>query len=290
MVRSDCSLSWGKYHLDFKARPHIMGVLNITPDSFSDGGLFLSPQSAISQGIKMVQEGADIIDIGGESTRPFSDPVSVAEEIKRVVPVIKALASEVEVPISIDTTKASVAHAALEAGASVINDISALRADVELANVAAQGSVPVILMHMLGTPRTMQIEPTYENVVEDIRAFLCDAIDRAVQSGISRSHVIVDPGIGFGKSIAHNLALMRHLEAFTSLNVPLLVGTSRKTFIRNTLKNGRDADLSPDSSIVEIGTQATVAVAILNGAHIIRVHNVANTSATIKMIEAIQHG
>nr|MBL0713775.1 dihydropteroate synthase [Desulfobacterales bacterium] len=231
----------------------------------------------------------DIIDIGGESTRPFSDPVTEAEEIRRVVPVIEQLAERVGVPISIDTTKSEVARQALAAGASIINDISALRVDPAMAPLAASQDVPVILMHMLGTPKTMQMKPAYRDVVAEVHAFLVDAIERAVGQGIDRTRIIVDPGIGFGKTVEHNLILLRRLAAFHDLNVPLLVGASRKAFIRNLLKPEGAQDIPADRPIVETGSQAAAVAAVLNGAHIVRVHNVANTRAALTVIDAIRN-
>ena len=267
----------------------IMGVLNVTPDSFSDGGIFFNFDDAVAHGETLVRDGADIIDIGGESTRPFSDPVTAEEEIERVVPVIEKLAKRISIPISIDTTKAKVARRALEAGASIVNDIGALRLDPGMAPVVAEFGVPVILMHMLGTPKTMQKFPKYDDLIKEIKSFLADAIKRAEKSKIPKTHVIIDPGIGFGKTVEHNLLLIKNLHEFSSLNVPVLIGSSRKAFIRKILKGKNDQDIQPDLPIVETGTQASVAVAILNGAHIVRVHDVANTCATVKIVDAIKH-
>ena len=264
-----------------------MGVVNVTPDSFSDGGKFYDTDVAIAQGEKLAAEGADIIDIGGESTRPFSDPVSVEEEIGRVVPVIATLAQRVPVPISIDTTKADVARRALDAGAAIINDVAALRFDPGLAALAIEFDTPLILMHMLGEPKSMQVTPRYDNLIEDIRSFLADAVERAVKLGVSRSKIMVDPGIGFGKTIAHNLLLIKYVQAFASLDAPILIGASRKAFIRKILKQAHEEDIRPDLPIVETGTQAAVAAAILNGAHIVRVHDVANTLATVKILDTM---
>ena len=264
-----------------------MGVVNVTPDSFSDGGKFYDHESALAQGEKLAAEGAAIIDIGGESTRPFSDPISIEEEIRRVVPVIEKLASRVTVPISIDTTKAEVARRAIEAGASIINDVAALRFDPGLAAVAVEFDTPIILMHMLGEPKSMQVSPRYDNLIEDIRNFLADAVERAEKLGILRSKIIVDPGIGFGKTVEHNLLLIKHISTFTSLDAPILIGASRKAFIRKILKDEHEEDIRPDLPIVEIGSQAAAAAAILNGAHIIRVHDAANTVATAKILDAM---
>ncbi len=264
-----------------------MGVVNVTPDSFSDGGRFFDAAAAVSQGERMAAEGADIIDIGGESTRPFSEPVAVEEEIRRVVPVIAALAARVRIPISVDTTKAAVARRALEAGAAMINDISALRFDPDLAGVAAECGVPVILMHMRGEPRSMQVAPHYDELVIDIRGFLEAAAAAAERWGIPREKLIVDPGIGFGKTPEHNLQLIQRLQEFAALDLPILVGPSRKSFIRRLVKPDGAKDIPASLPVVETGTQAAVAAAVLNGAHIVRVHDVATTVATVKVADAI---
>ena len=283
------NIVWGSHRLELGKQTRIMGVVNITPDSFSDGGKFFGTDAAVAQGLKLAEDGADILDIGGESTRPFSDPVSTEDESRRVVPVIEALAERVSIPISIDTTKAAVARRALDAGASIVNDISALRMDPQLAEVTARANVPLILMHMLGTPKTMQVEPAYDDVVEDIKFFLADAIERAVENGIRRDRIIIDPGIGFGKTIEHNLLLIQNLKAFDELQAPILIGPSRKAFIRSLLKNNEDSpDIRPDLPVVETGTQAAVSAAGLNGAHIVRVHDVARTVATLRIIDAIK--
>ncbi len=283
------TLSWGPHRLELGKHTHIMGIVNVTPDSFSGGGFFFASDAAVAQGEKLAEDGADIIDIGGESTRPFSEPVSDEEEIQRVIPVIKTLAKRISTLISIDTTKSSVAKRALDAGASIINDISALRHDPELARIAATHDVPLILMHMLGTPKTMQVLPEYDDLIRDIKVFLENAINKAEKNGISRTKIIIDPGIGFGKTVAHNLFLIQHLDEFKSLNAPILIGPSRKRFIRNILKDKSAEDINPISHALETGTQAVVATAVLRGAHIVRVHDVANTRATIKMIDAMKN-
>jgi dihydropteroate synthase len=282
-------LSWQGYHLDLGTRTAIMGVVNVTPDSFSDGGRFFAAADAIRQARSLVAAGADIIDIGGESTRPYADDVTAEEEIDRVVPVIEGLAGKINTPISIDTTKAVVAEAAIAAGASIINDVGALRLDPGLAKVAARHALPVILMHMQGLPRTMQLKPTYTDVVEDVKRFLGEAIQRAQAAGIERGKLIIDPGIGFGKTIAHNLSLLRGLAALAELNAPILVGPSRKTFIRKLLADPPAKELAADCPEVITGTQAAVAAAILNGAHIVRVHDVAATRSTVKIMDAIRN-
>jgi dihydropteroate synthase len=283
------SLAWGKHRLDFGKRTCIMGVLNVTPDSFSDGGKFFTFDDAVAQGYRLFEEGADILDIGGESTRPFSNPVSEEEEILRVVPVIEKLSKRIPIPISIDTTKAGVAEQAIKAGASMINDVSSLSFDPKMAKVAVDYGVPVILMHMLGNPKSMQIEPFYDDLIGEIKTFFENAIDQAENKGISRLKIIIDPGIGFGKTVGHNLLLIQRLHEFKTLKVPIMIGTSRKAFIRNLLKDNTVEEINADSAMVERGTQASVAAAILNGAHIVRVHDVANTRVTVKIIDAIKN-
>jgi len=283
------ALTWGDHRLILGPRTLVMGIVNVTPDSFSDGGRFLSCDDAIAQGLRLMDEGADILDIGGESTRPFSDVVSTEEELGRVIPVIEALARRGTVPISIDTTKADVARAALAAGASIINDVSALRVDPAMADVAVSYDVPIILMHMLGTPKTMQTDPKYDDVVTAVCTFLHRAVEKAVQAGIDARRVIVDPGIGFGKTFEHNLQLLHSLKALQNLNCPVLVGSSRKAFIRHLLKPPGEKDIRADLPIVATGTQATVAVAAMQGAHIVRVHEVADTRATLKIVDAIRN-
>jgi len=243
-----------------------MGILNVTPDSFSDGGRYLKPADALAQAEKMAEEGADIIDIGGESTRPFAQPVSVEEEIKRVIPVIRMVRKKIKIPISIDTYKSEVARAALEEGADIINDISALRMDSRMGALVASRKVPVVLMHMQGTPRDMQKNPRYRNVISDIRDFLRERIERAREYGIKEERIIIDPGIGFGKTVRHNLQIIRNLKEFKKLGRPLLVGPSRKSFI------GKILNLEVRDRLE--GTAAAVALCVWNGADIIRVHDV----------------
>lgn len=266
-----------------------MGVLNVTPDSFSDGGRFFSLKAALRQAEKMVEEGADILDIGGESTRPFSDPVSVEEELRRVMPVIEYLAPKISIPISIDTCKPAVAREALSAGASIINDISALRSDPQMAKIVAAHPVVVVLMHMKGTPKDMQVEPVYENPVKEIRAFLDSAVHRAEAAGISKDRLIIDPGIGFGKTVMHNLYLIKHLDDFLDVGVPVMIGTSRKAFIRRLLKPPEGPEPPPDHGRIIAGTQATLAAAIMKGVHLVRVHDVAAAVTTCKIADAIKN-
>lgn len=285
--RRTFDLKWHSHHLSLGARTLVMGIVNVTPDSFSDGGRFYDPSQAIAHGERLAREGADILDIGGESTRPFSDPVSAADEIERVVPVIEALASRVDLPISIDTKKAVVAEAALAAGAAMINDVSALTADPRMAPLAAEAAVPLILMHMQGTPKTMQAAPHYDDLLAEVGQFLQNAWDSAVNAGVRRDRVLLDPGIGFGKTFAHNAELLKNLTRLGTLGAPLLVGASRKAFIRNLVKPENADDIAADAPEVETGTQATVTAAIMGGAHIVRVHEVANTKATVRVVDAI---
>lgn len=270
------------YSLDLHSKTLIMGVLNVTPDSFSDGGLHFHKNDAVKHGLRMVNEGADIIDIGGESTRPFSDPLPLEEELRRVIPVIAALSQETDIPISIDTYKSEVAGQALEAGAKMVNDISALRFDPKMGPLISEAGLPVILMHMKGTPQNMQVNPTYKDLFGEIIGFLSKAIDRAVKIGIKRDLIIVDPGIGFGKSFDDNLKIIKELNKFSSLGQPIMVGTSNKSFIGHIL------DLPVKSR--ETGTMATVAAAVMNGANIIRVHNVKAAKETATIIDAIKSG
>ncbi|MXV76471.1 dihydropteroate synthase [Candidatus Poribacteria bacterium] len=255
-------------------RTHVMGILNVTPDSFSDGGCYLDVQRAVAHTRLMVEEGATLVDVGGESSRPGASQVPVDEELARVLPVIRAIVGSVDVHISVDTYKAEVARQALEAGAHLVNDITALRGDVAMASVVARMEAGLILMHMKGTPRTMQHAPQYDDVVSEVRASLQESVRTAEEQGVSAERIIIDPGIGFGKTAEHNLELLKRLAAFQSLNKPLLIGTSRKSFIGNVLG-------LPINERVE-GTAATVCWAIAHGADIVRVHDVkANVRAAL---------
>ena len=265
-----------------EGRALVMGVLNVTPDSFSDGGRFQHLDTALQQAMKMVREGADIIDVGGESTRPFSDAASLEEELGRVIPVIERLVQETDIPVSVDTYKAEVATAAIDAGASIVNDISALRFDSGMARVVAERGVPVILMHMQGQPRNMQVHPHYDDVVEDIRTFFLERMEFAGRNGIPEERIVLDPGIGFGKKVNHNLEIIRRMGEFLPLGRPLLLGSSRKMFIGKVLDRGVDDRV--------IGTNATVAIGVFNGARIVRVHDVASAKETVLMVEAIKAG
>jgi len=237
----------------------------------------------------MAADGADILDIGGESTRPFSESVSADEETRRVVPVISYLAKKIPIPISIDTNKALVARRAVAAGASIINDVSALRFDNEMAAVAAENDVLLVLMHMKGTPADMQVAPVYDDLMGEVKNFLRQAVVRAEAAGVSRKKIIIDPGIGFGKTVDHNLALIHRLNELHDLDLPLLLGSSRKAFIRKILGEARQMQFPPDHPVVEIGTQETIAAGILSGAHIVRVHDVASTVATVRIVDAIRN-
>ncbi|MCP9455401.1 MAG: dihydropteroate synthase [Nitrospira sp.] len=260
-------------------RPLIMGVINVTTDSFYDGGRYLDPQRAVAHALELVEQGADILDIGAESTRPGAKPVSEEEERARLLPVLDLVARRVTVPISVDTTKSAVAQAALDAGASIINDISALRGDSRMASVVARSGAAVILMHMQGTPLTMQDAPHYEDVVREVGQFLQERLQVAMEAGISRMNILLDPGIGFGKLLPHNLDLLNRLTEFTKLGRPLVVGPSRKSFIGQIV--GRPVEQR------EWGTAAAVAVAVDRGARILRVHDVAMMADVAKVAAAI---
>jgi len=263
-------------------RTVLMGIVNVTPDSFYDGGRRLDPAKAVAEGIEMVEAGADIIDIGGESTRPGAKPVSMEEERTRILPVIRGLRKNSTVPISIDTYKARVAAAALDEGADIINDITALRFDPEMASLVAAQRVPVVLMHMQGNPLTMQVEPRYGDVVKEVKDFLAGQIRHAAEAGIPREQVIIDPGIGFGKTLKHNLTLLRDLSALTSLGQPVLVGASRKAFI------GKILHLEPHDRME--GSLATAAAAVLAGANIIRAHDIRETCRVLRIVDAVRYG
>jgi len=274
-------LTWSHFNLELNLKTHVMGILNITPDSFSDGGLHFDASAAVSQGIKMVSDGADIIDIGGESTRPGSEPVSLEEELRRTIPVIKALAGRITVPISIDTYKAEVARQAIAAGASIVNDISGLRFDPVMPKVIAENQVPVVIMHIKGRPREMQKNPVYESLIPEIIDYFRISIRLAKKFGIPDDLMILDPGIGFGKTFDHNLEILNNLEQLTILEKPLLLGPSRKAFLGKILGD------VPASDRLE-GTAAAIAVSIMKGANIIRVHDVKEMARVAKVIDAIK--
>jgi len=261
-------------------RTLIVGVLNVTPDSFSDGGEFYDVAKAVEHAIQMAEEGADIIDIGGESSRPGAVPVSEKEEERRVLPVISALRNKIDIPISIDTYKASVAEKALDAGAQIINDISGLRVDDDMARLAAERDVHTIIMHMKGTPRTMQVNPSYDDLMAELVQFFEERITYALSAGISQEKIILDPGIGFGKRVEDNFVILNELQKIAELGYPVLVGPSRKSFIGITLN-------LPEKERLE-GTSASITAAILNGAKIVRVHDVKEMRRVVLITDAIK--
>jgi dihydropteroate synthase len=272
-------LKWPRGKLDFSAGCIVMGVLNVTPDSFSDGGQFLDKDRAIEHGLRMAADGAAIIDVGGESTRPGAEGVSAEEQIRRVVPVIQGLSKKTNVPVSIDTYHVEVADAALQVGASMINDISAL-SDERMAESVAEKQVPIVLMHMQGTPRTMQIEPNYDDVVAEVLQFLLERAKKATAFGISREGIFIDPGIGFGKTLEHNILLLKNLDKFVATGYRVLVGTSRKNFIGSLTGKEKSTDRL-------FGTVATVALCVAAGVSIVRVHDVAEMLDVVKVARAI---
>jgi dihydropteroate synthase len=282
-------LDFGRFHLELGRRTCIMGVLNVTPDSFSDGGRFDTYETAVAQGIRLAKQGAHILDIGGESTRPFSRPVSEQEELERVIPVIQTLSAKIDIPISIDTLKSSVAKAALDAGAAIINDISAFENDPDMADLAASRRVPVVLMHMKGTPENMQVNPDYKDLMQEITDYLAARAEYAVSKGILKQHIILDPGIGFGKTVYHNLVLINCLTKVTALGFPVLMGPSRKSFIRNTLCKDAPVNTLDDPEQIETGTLAAVGACLSKGTHIVRVHDVARAVAFARVFDAIRN-
>lgn len=265
--------------LDLNSRTHIMGILNVTPDSFSDGGKYNNPQRALQRALEMEEEGADIIDVGGESTRPGSDPISPEEELDRILPVLELLLKEVEIPISVDTYKARVAKTVLELGVHMINDISGLHFDGEMARVVADYDVPVVLMHIRGRPKDMQRNPIYKDLMGEIIDYLEESINLALGNGVKEENIIVDPGIGFGKKPEHNLLILRRLGELKTLGYPLLIGPSRKSFIGKILALPVDQRLE--------GTAACVALGISNGADIVRVHDVKEIKRVIQITDLI---
>jgi len=274
--------------LKFRARQHefefprpalVMGILNVTPDSFSDGGQFFDTQAAISRGEELARQGAEIIDIGGESTRPGATPVTAKEELRRVIPVLEALRARVKVPISVDTMKPEVARASLEAGASMINDVGANRSSPEMWELAAKHGAGYVCMHMQGTPATMQANPVYEDVVREVAEFFFERLKQLNGCGLGREQTILDPGIGFGKTLEHNLDLLRGLAGFAELERPLLVGVSRKSFLSRVSRSGADSRLA--------ASLACACLAVERGAQIIRAHDVAETLQALRMTEAL---
>ncbi len=265
---------------NLSARTHIMGILNITPDSFSDGGDFFNLARAVERGVEIEKEGADIIDIGGESTRPGAKKISKEEEQRRVIPVIEKLSARLSIPISIDTYKSYIAELAIKAGATVINDISGLRFDPKMAEIAAKYDVPVILMHIKGTPRNMQKNPVYSDLLKEIYKYLSESITIAMNAGISANKIIVDPGIGFGKTFYDNLKLIKNINYFHTLHCPVLIGVSRKSFVGKILDKNEKERM--------YGTAAAVAASVMNGANIVRVHDVKEMVQVVKIIDALK--
>jgi dihydropteroate synthase len=261
-------------------RTHVMGVINVTPDSFSDGGRLEDPEAAVTQGLRMTEDGADLLDVGGESTRPGSDPVAVPEEIDRVLPVIKRLTAEVDIPISIDTRKAEVARAGPDAGATIVNDITA-GSDPSMFTIVREAGAGMVLMHIKGEPKTMQENPTYDDVVREVHDYLAGRIEAAVAAGIPAERLAVDPGLGFGKTAAHSYTLMREVEALLDLGRPVVVGPSRKSFI-----GAASGDLPVEERLE--GTAAAVAVMAFQGAHVVRVHDVREMVRVVRVADAIR--
>ncbi len=271
---------FGSLSYDFSSRTFLIGILNVTPDSFANGGRYFDLEKAVRRGIEMEREGADFIDVGGESTRPGSDPVPTEEELRRVIPVIEELKTRVTVPISIDTWKSGVAGKALDAGATIVNDISGFHFDPNMPDVVAEYGASVILMHIKGTPKTMQQHPTYQNVLREVMDYLADGIEKARASGIHQ--IIVDPGIGFGKRLIDNLEILRGLRELKQLGFPVLVGPSRKSFI------GMILDVPVEQRLM--GTAAAIAASILNGANAVRVHDVSAMKQLASVVDAIRLG
>ncbi|MBU4376249.1 MAG: dihydropteroate synthase [Candidatus Omnitrophica bacterium] len=280
-------IRWNRFELALSKRTYIMGILNRTPDSFSDGGLFMDAKDAIKRAHQMISEGADIIDIGGESTRPGAEPVSTDEEIARVIPVIEAISKSIDIPISIDTYKAGVAAEAMKAGAAIINDVTALTGDPDMAGVAAKFDVPVVLMHMKGRPKTMQQDINYGSLIEDIIDSLRRSIDLAVRAGVDSNKIIVDPGIGFGKTVEHNFEILNRLEEFKVLDKPILVGASRKSFITKTLAKSGVSENDIKNSDALMGGAACAAISIAKSASILRVHDVKEMVEVARIADAV---
>jgi dihydropteroate synthase len=279
-LRSDYKIDCRGKVLDLGSRTHIMGILNVTPDSFSDGGRYTDAEQALTHARDMADAGADIIDIGGESTRPGAAPLAEEEELRRIIPLIERLASELAVPISVDTYKSSVAKKAIKAGAAIVNDISGLRFSHDMATVVAESGVAVVIMHIKGTPRDMQQSPVYDDVVGEVMAYLEEGIEIALKAGVDREKILIDPGIGFGKTLEHNLIILNRLEEFRALGRPVLLGPSRKKFIGTVL-----GVPVPERRVD--GTAATVSLGIERGARVLRVHDVARMAQVAKMTDAI---
>ena len=271
----------GKYNLELDKRTFVMGILNITPDSFSDGGKYINIEKAVEHAKQMISSGADIIDIGAESTRPGTEETPAKVELKRMIPVLKRILEETEIPISIDTSKSEVAKIALDMGAHIINDV-AFKSDTKMASVVAKYDVPIILMHIKGTPKNMQIKPQYKDIIEEIKIYLKECIEIVKNEGVKNDKIIIDPGIGFGKTTSHNLEILNRLKEFKTLGYPILIGTSRKSFIGKIL--------GPDSKSRLEGTIASNVISIMNGANIIRVHDVEPCVRASRVTDAILRG
>lgn len=274
-------LKFHNFELNFLKKTYIMGIINVTPDSFFDGGRYFNLQKAVDHAFRLIDEGADILDIGGESTRPGAEPVSIDEELRRVIPVIEAISKRISIPISIDTYKAPVAEEAIKAGATIINDISGLRFDSEMSAIASKYKVPVIVMHIKGTPKDMQKNPYYEALIPEIIEYLRNSVVIAKQAGVDENMIIIDPGIGFGKLPEHNLEIIKNLREFSNLGKPLLIGVSRKSFIGKVLNESL-----PEKRLE--GTASAVAISVINGANIVRVHDVGFMAKVVKMADAIK--
>jgi len=283
-ARQNTSGFWhcGCYLLNYRNQPLVMGILNVTPDSFSDGGKFLEKDKALDQALRLEDEGADVIDIGGESTRPGAAPVSLEEEIRRVLPVLEALAGRLRIPLSIDTRKSALAQRAIDSGAAIINDVSGLRHDPEMLALASREEVGLVIMHAKGSPKTMQEAPQYRQLMKEIRDFLSTQLKRVRGAKIARNRIVLDPGIGFGKTLSHNLEIIRNLDQLTGLGVPVMLGPSRKSFIGQLLK-------CPPEERLE-GTAAALAIGLFQGARIFRVHDVAAMKRVLRVSEGIRKG
>jgi len=280
-VRKEYSIQIRGRNCTLGQRTWLMGILNITPDSFSDGGLYYNKQNAVNRGLQLIEEGADILDIGGESSRPGSDPITAEEEKKRILPVLSEIRKKTDTFISVDTTKSEVLKAALDQGADILNDISGMRFDPKMLEVASEKNIPVVIMHMKGTPKNMQKRPKYKNVIEEIKSFLKKRVKTALKTGIKKNKIIIDPGIGFGKRLKDNLIIIGNLSSFKELALPILIGVSRKSFIENLL------NVTPDQRIE--GTIASSLVSVLQGAHILRSHDIASLKKAVIVTEAIMN-
>lgn len=278
MESQDLMYQFGETKVEFGKRTYIMGILNVTPDSFSDGGRFFAQTDAVLHAFQMIKDKADLIDIGGESTRPGAEPISLDEEMRRVVPVIKKIRQKTKVPVSVDTYNSEVAREALKAGANIVNDITGLHGDSRMADVIAEAGASVVIMHMKGTPKDMQSDPRYDNLVEEIYDSLASAVEMARSRGITQ--IMIDPGIGFGKTADHNLELINRLDEFRAIGVPLLIGVSRKSFIGKILETPVEARLE--------GTAAAVTASILHGADVVRVHDVREMRRVALVADAIR--